>query len=167
MAEYSEKTLSELGQLMLKLRKNPKTSKTIARAVNEIDPSVKFPDLETDDLRSEMNRRFAEQDEARDREEAMRRLAAQRRRVSERYDNDPKHVQAIEGLMQKYGLLDYEAAAKLYAAEQPAPTPRQEPRPTANWHMPDIKALMENPLRYEREEAFKAIDEINANRTNH
>lgn len=163
MPQYSDETLKELGQILLRARNNPKTSTTAAKMVRELDPSIKFPDLEVQDLREEFNAKFEEQEIEREREAALRQLAAQRRRVSERFNNDPKHIHAIEETMKKYGIADYEAGAKLYAADSPPPVSRPD-RPTPNWTMPNIKELMERPLQYEREEAYKAIDDINAQR---
>lgn len=162
MAEYSDQTLKELGQLMLKARKNPKTSKGIARIVQTIDSSVKFPDLEIDDVRAEMNQRFEQAEIERDRQATLNQLAAQRRRVANMFDGDETVMGKIESLMKKHQIFDYDVGRKLYAADQPAPQPRQEPFMGANWEAPNIKELLTNPLAYERNEARKAIDEINA-----
>jgi hypothetical protein len=167
MPTYSDETRQKLGDLLLKLRSNPKTAKTVAKAIQELDPAIRFPDVEHDELREYVDKRLQEAEEQREREELERRLAMQRRKVMEGFGPDPetqkKHIERVEQLMKKYNLFDYEAAAKLYAAENPPPPPKPE-RPSANWEAPKTKELFENLLGYEREQAYRVIDELAAAR---
>ncbi len=163
--QLSDQTTKELADLLVRLRKNPKTSGKVARLINEVDPSIKFPDLETADLRAELMGQIDELKNERERDAALRKIAAQRRRVAQSFGDDPeiqaRHLAGVEKVIEQTGLVDYEQAAKIYAYDQPKPEPRPEPFMGQQWQAPDIKGLFENPLAFGRNEAFRAIDEIN------
>lgn len=161
--KYSDETYGKLGRLLQRLRDNPKTSKVVAKAITAIDDSYKFPDLEQDQLKEYVDNKFESLQNDREREDFTKRLAFQRRQVMQSFGHEPadqeKHIAGVEKVMQETGLYDYHRAAKLYAAENPPPPPRPESR-SANWQAPNAKELFENPLNYERSEAYKAIDDI-------
>jgi len=160
----TDETRKKLGDLLLKLRSNPKTAKTVASAIREIDPSIRFPDLEADSLKEYVDSKFREAEEQKEREAIQNRLEEQRRKVMESFGSDPKvqkkHIEGVEKIMKKYNLFDYEAAAKLYAADNPPPPPKPEYPLPSNWKAPDEKKLFENLLGYERDLAMRAIDEL-------
>lgn len=166
---YSDQTLKELGSLLLKLRSHPKTSKTVAKAITQIAPNVRFPDLEQDRLRGYVDKRFEELQLEREREQAEQRLAEQRKKVMLSFGDDPKeqerHIAGVEEIMRKYNLFDYEAAAKIYAASASSPAAKPEPMPGAPWEAPKIKEMFENPNAYARKLAFEYFTERDARRS--
>jgi hypothetical protein len=163
--QLSDQTTKELADLLVRLRKNPKTSNKVARLINEVDPTIKFPDVETEDLRRELMGQIDELKNERERDAALRKIAAGRRRVAQSFGEDPeiqsRHLAGVEEVIERTGLIDYEEAAKIYAYEQPKPEPRPEPFMGQQWQAPDTKGLFENPIAWARNEANKAIKEIN------
>lgn len=171
MANFSDQTNKELADLLVRLRNNPKTSKVVAKAIRQIDPSVKFNDLEIDDLRAEVRGEIEDMKTEKERDEIMRRMASERRKIAERYKNEDgtineQHMGAIEAIMKQKGIYDYDVASTYYAAQLPAPEPRPQARMGAHWQAPKLDGLFENPLQWSRNEAFKAIDELSQARKN-
>jgi hypothetical protein len=159
---YSPATLQELGKMMIRLSGNSKTRKTTLKNVKELDPSFRLPsDVEMEDFRAEQQAK----DEARKIEDesrkALERQEAQRRDLLAKYSEE--QVKEIEtNVMQKYGLSDYEAGAKLYAADfKPAQPSGSMSSSGAVWTLPDLPGLLDDPVKAARQEAERAIDEIN------
>lgn len=165
--KYSDETYAKLGKLLQKLRDNPKTSKVVAEAITSVDSSYKFPDLEQDRLRDYVDKKFENLEQKQETDDFTKRLAAQRRRTMQSFGDDPEvqrqHIAGVEKIIQETGLYDYDKAAVLYRDANPPPPPRPETR-TANWQAPQAKELFENPLAYERNEAYRAVDDILASK---
>lgn len=161
--DLSPQQKEQLAELMYNIGNNPKTRKQTLKAIKEIDPDARFSDLEAEDLRQEIEEKFSEQEQLRLGREAQERQQRQRDSLvsSGRYSEED--LPKIEETMQKYGITDYEAGAKLYGADvEPArPTPEIKGRV---WEMPSFEGLKENPQTWGRKEAYKVIDELRSTR---
>jgi hypothetical protein len=162
MPEYSDAALIELGKLAVKLASNKDTRRGFIKAVKTVEPDRAFPDQDVVDLREEMEERLRAEREERATEALQARLAAARQGLAGRFTEE--QIQEIETkVMPKYGLSDYEAAATLYGADlAPAIPSNQQPKPSANWELPDIPGLKDDPAKAAREHAFRVIDELRA-----
>lgn len=159
------KVEKELAQLAIKLAANEKTKRPFLKAVKEVAPELyrSFPDQAIEDFReAEAERREKERLDA-ETAAVTARLAKQRKTLLKSYTED--QVKEIEtGVMEKYGLADYEAAAKLYSADH-APVQQNGRQPTkygATWELPKYDGLLENPVKAARDMAHRVIDELNA-----
>ncbi|MDE2098049.1 MAG: hypothetical protein KGL39_12420 [Patescibacteria group bacterium] len=169
MANFSDKTRDEMAALLHELRNNPKTSKAVARQIKELYPNARFSDLETDELKAYVDKKFEDDEIRREREEAQARWQAQRDAVAHRFTKpdgsvDEAHMGKIDAIIKKanYGV-DYETAAKIYAAEMPAPRPQPEPWQQAQyWQRPNMKGFNENPQKWMRDKANETITELMA-----
>ena len=78
-----------------------------------------------------------------------------------RYSEDD--VKAIESLMQKKGITDYEDGATLYAATLPPVDPQPHeitPQHGSTWEFPSWAEFGPDPIKASRNEAHKAITEL-------
>lgn len=162
MAEaHDDATLLELGRLSAKLLGSAKTRRAFQKAVKEIEPDRRFPEMELDDLRAEMEEQRAKDELARQTRETEQRLAAQKAALGNRYS--AAQIAEIEGVMQKYGISDYEAGAKVYGADQaPATPPPTGFRHGSRWTLPDNKELLNDPARWANDMANAVLDDIKA-----
>jgi hypothetical protein len=162
-------TLIELGKLTLKMSQNKDTRRPLLQTIKKVDPNYMLPgDQQVEDLRQELAEK-READELKAAQDAVKvRLENQRRGLLDgtlipgrKFDED--QVKEIEDkVMPKYGLSDYEAGAKIYAADlKPAkPSGSDLPGQTATWTFPDIPGLFEDPAKASREAAFGVIGEL-------
>lgn len=163
-------TTAQLAQLALRLSRDPKTRKTFLKAVKEIDPSRRFPDLEIDDLRDEMEANRAADETKREGERIQARLGAQRQGLLDGTlipgrKFTPEDVAKIESdVMPKYGIADYEAAATIYGAHQKPADATPEITTRGRWEMPSHKGLMDNPRQWSMNAANEAVRDILAAR---
>lgn len=159
--KLSPEAEKQLAELSMQLAHNPKTRAKYVKLVQEIDPSKRFPDVETDDIREEMNTRFAEQAATQQAERVRQQLETQRAGLITSGRFQEEDVKKIEtDIMPKYGLTDYDAAATLYAAQTKPQTPVPEIK-GRTWEMPlPDKKDMGNLANYARKQAYAAIDEI-------
>lgn len=160
----NEETLKELGKLALNLSNNPETRDVFLESVQKVNPQFTTPDLESKKIRSEMNARFDSQEQDRQRQESLQKMATQRQGLidSKKYTNED--VEKIENeVMTKYGLSDYDAAATLYSAST-APARGTPEIKSTSWEMPDFKGIMQNPKKWALDEANAAMGDIIANR---
>lgn len=158
--EYDAATLAELGKLALKVANNPKTRRQFLKAVKEVEPDRRFPDQDVEDLREEVRAELDNERQERERERLAERLEAQRQGLLGRFTEE--QIQDIEKtVMPKYGISDYEAAAKIYGADlAPALPTHQQSRPGANWELPNFEGLHKDPAKAARDMAYKVIDEM-------
>lgn len=165
---YSPEVLQELGKLSLRLAANEKTRKAHLKNIKTLSPGYQLPaDIATADLREELTGALADDKLERERKATEDRIAAQRKSLidSGRYSEDD--VKKIETeVMQKFGLSDYAAAAKIYAADtQPAkPSGREPLTRDATWTLPQVPGLLDDPTKAARNAAYAEIDAINARR---
>lgn len=164
----SQQTLMELGQLALKLAGNPKTRKNFLKDVQAVDPNYRPPaDVQLEEFKAEIKK---DQEEREIRAQAARQQnfrSNQRAKLisSGKYTED--QVKEIEtAVMKKYGLADYEAAAKLYAADvAPAkPSNREKFRHGQIWEFPNLPGLLQNPEKAASDAAYAIIDELRQGR---
>ncbi len=161
MADLSPEAQAQLAKLATDLANNPKTRKGFTKLVREIDPSKRFPDVETDEIREEMRKEFETRDADRKKEAALAKIEAQKNGLKSRYDD--KAIGEIEALMEKLGISDYDIAARLYASEIAAATPRsgEYVEDDHKWSLPkfDVKDIP-NLTQNARANAYKALDEV-------
>jgi hypothetical protein len=162
--EENDATYIALGKLAKKLATNPKTRKLYVSAVKEVEPNLRFPDIEMDEFRSEMNARLEQEKLERENARILAQQEAEKLRVLERYT--PEQVADMEKtVMEKHGLSSYELAAKIYGADLKPATPANAPSPHGTtWDMPTDKELLKDPARWARKAAQQAIDELNQRR---
>lgn len=156
--ELTPEAQAQLAQLSMDMAHNPKTRRKYVELVREIDPSRRFADVEGDELKESMQAEFAKRDADAERNRILAGQAAARNALTSRYEE--KDILEIESVMTKYGLSDYEAGAKLYAADHKPADPRAELR-SQTWEMPKMSADdVKNPGKYALNNAYAVIDEI-------
>lgn len=166
-------TQRELGRLLFKMSRNKDTRRPVLQTIKKVDPEYMLPgDQQVEDLRQE----FEEREEKRTRDSEQKavneRLEAQRRGLMDGTllpgrKFDEAQIKEIEDkVMPKYGIADYEAAAKIYASDLKPEKPRNGPvnGHGATWTFPDIPGLMDDPTKASREAAHAVIDEFNGTR---
>ena len=163
-AQIDPETAQQLAALALRLGRG-ETRREFIKLVKKVDPSRSFPDVEMQDLREEMESKFAE-------EETKRQAAATKKRMEEarqalidsgRFTEDD--VKKIEtDVMQAKGIADYETAAVLYGAQHAPAKAAPEISTGGTWTFPDHKGLREDPNKWARDQAFAAVGEIKARR---
>ena len=167
-------TAADLGALLRQLSHNPKTRKMIAKAIKEASPdsphAQAFRDVEVED-RFEEFRTEQEQKELKRAQDAMLAQMNQKRAAlltggpdgsGRKYAEDD--VKAIETLMQRKGITDYEDGATLYAATLPPidrqPNEDEIPQHGATWEFPRWNEFGTDPVKASRNEAHLAISEF-------
>ena len=162
MANLDPQAQKELADLAIALANNPKTRKAFAGMVKEVNPTKRFADVEAEELEDRVNKRFEQRDQANEQERVRIRLEAQRDSLRSRYDDSA--IAEIEKVMEKYGISDYEAGAKLYAADLKPAAPTYETS-DHRWSMPNIEAKdFGNLKQISRQKAYQTIEEITRNR---
>jgi len=153
-----------LANLLTKLTEDPRTRRRVLQAVKELEPNLRFPDQDVQDLREEFEAKLAEDRQKRESETIRARLEADRQRLADRYDDET--IRKIEtDVMQKHGIADYEVAAKVYAADLPPERPeRDDTRHGATWELPSFDEYFENPMKTARANAYRTIDELRGKR---
>jgi hypothetical protein len=163
----------DLAALFMQLSHNPKTRKIIAKAVKEAKPdsphAQAFADVDLED-RFETFTREQEQRELKKQQDDM--LAGMNRKRASlltggsdgegrKYSEDD--VKAIETLMQKKGITDYEDGATLYAATLPPIDPRpgeEAPQHGSTWEFPEWGTFGADPVKASRNAAHNVISEF-------
>ena len=163
-------TTQQLASLALRLSRDPKTRKDFLKAVKQIDPSRRFPDMEIDELREEIAAQRAEDETKRQVRATEEKLAKQKQGLLDGSlipgrQFSAEDVEKMEKeVMPKHSLADYEAAAIIYGAQQKPASATPEITSRGRWQMPDHKGLMDNPLQWSRTEANNAVRDILAAR---
>lgn len=166
-AAISTQTEKDLAQLLLKLSGNPKTRRHTLAMIKAVDPNYRIPaDVQLEEYKAQVAREkendkiTAQAEKSRERQQGQRQGLIQ----SGKYTED--QVKEIEGVMSKYGLGDYEAGAKLYAADMaPAKASnRDRPRHGQIWEFPDLPGLLQNPEKAANDAAYAVLDEMRAGR---
>ena len=167
MAKMDPATQEQLAELSMKLAANAETRKAFAKLVKKVDPGIHqraFTDLIADEVREDLAR---EKEEDRIKAESQRikdDLEAQRKGLLATYSED--QIKEIEKVMERYGIANYDAGAKIYAADR-APVQengRKQARHGERWTLPDLPGLMKDPIGAARDAAYGVIDELNAKR---
>ena len=164
----SQQTEHELAQLALKLAGNPKTRRQFLAQVKQVDPNYRPPaDVQLEDFKQEVKREREEEKMRAAGEAEQRRLTDQRQKLLDGGKYTPEQVAEIENtVMKKYGLRDYEAGAKLYAADlaPSRPSNANKMRHGQIWEFPNIPGLLQNPDKAASDAAYAVIDELRAGR---
>lgn len=167
--EYSQETLVELGKLALKMSRNKETRRDFLKTVKKVAPDYQLPgDQQVEDLRLELAEKKQKEDDDRRSAEITARLEAQRAQLAEGTlipgkKFTPEQIKEIEDkVMPKYGISDYEGAAKIYLGDfKPPPQPSGR---TGTWTFPDVPGLFDNPAKAATDAAYQVIDELQRGR---
>ena len=127
-----------------------------------------FSDVEQEERFEAFKREQEEREVNRQREETLARVGQQRARLlsggeggaGRKYSEDD--IKAIEALMQKKGIIDYEDGATLYAATLPPESskPSNIPEHGATWEFPEFAKFGKDPVKASRETANQVITEL-------
>ena len=165
-ANYPPETLIELGKLALKMARGKETRRSFIQDVKKVAPDYQLPgDQQVEDLRHELAEKQAAAEEKSRVDAVKQRLEAQRASLIEgtliagkKFDADAiKEIE--EKIMPKYGISDYEGAAKIYLGDFRPPPPSATR--SANWTFPDVPGLFDKPAETARDIAHQVIDEFN------
>src|SRR5260370_11043962 len=137
-------TLIELGKLQLQLAGNPKPRKQALKLVKEINPSFVMPaDIAQVELTETVDQRFAERDANEAAKETKANLERSRKGLLDgtliegrKYSEDD--VKKIDAFMEAIGYTNYEHAALIYAAHEPAARTADMPA-APGWDLPNGK----------------------------
>jgi len=161
---YDPATQEQMAKLLGKLMSEPKTRRTVGKAIREVEPNVRFPDLDLEDLKEELRADREKEKADRETEKLEEKLRTQRDRLKDRY-SDEQLKQIEEDVMKKHGIFDYEIAAKVYAAEQPpVRESREENHHGATWKIPNFEKYFKDPRGTALDEAHQAIAELRGQR---
>lgn len=162
LTEEAYKSLKDLADLTLKVANDKKTRKQFVKAVKEIEPDRRFPDVEMDDLREEMKAEREAEKLEREKEKILARQTAQKEALKTRYDD--KAIEEIEKIMEKKGISDYEDGAILYGATIKPAAPTYEAK-DHTWEMPKIDIKDFGSIQQRRRSSLMgAVDEVIRNR---
>lgn len=170
---------ADLAALAYELGHNPQTRDGLAHLVNKVDPQrarASFPDVvaksQFAQLEQKVEQRFAKAEA----EKQKAQHEAQRNGLKDRYSEE--QIGEIAKEMTSAGITDWENAAILYAAKNPASDPRYSPppqeRPSAKWEFPTVagrdgkmlsfKEFAADPRTASMDAAYSVISEFkNAN----
>jgi hypothetical protein len=168
--QYPPETLLELGKLALRMSRNKDTRREFLKTVKKIAPDYQLPgDQQVEDLRHELEEKASKAEADRAANEVRTRLEVQRAMLAEGKlipgkQFTPEQIKEIEEkVMPKYGISDYEGAAKIYLGDNKPPPQVGRPGSTT-WTFPDIPGLFEDPTKAAREAANTVIDELHRGR---
>lgn len=164
--EYSQDTLLELGKLAVKMSRNKETRRDFLKQVKKVAPDYQLPgDQQVEDLRQELAEKADKAEAERRAKEITQRLEDQRAALADGKlipgkQFTPEQIKEIEEkIMPKYGISDYEGAAKIYLGDF-KPPPQPPSGRSGTWTFPDIPGLFENPSKAAQDAAYKVIDEL-------
>ena len=167
MTVISTQTEKDLAALMLKLSGNPKTRRKQLAMIREVDPNYRIPaDVQLEEYKEQVKREREEEKIRAQAEKSQERQTGQRQGLIESGKYTEEQVKEIEGVMRKYGLGDYDAGAKLYAADMtPAKASNaNRPRHGQIWEFPDLPGLLQNPEKAATDAAYAVLDEMRSGR---
>lgn len=165
MPVVSTQTEKDLAALLLKLSGNPKTRLHTLRMIKAVDPNYRIPaDVQLEEYKAQVAREKENDKITAQAEKSRERQTAQRAKLLDKYTED--QIKEIEAGMSKVGLGDYEAGAKLYAADMtPAKASNNNrPRHGQIWEFPDLPGLLQNPEKAATDAAYAVLDEMRAGR---
>jgi hypothetical protein len=167
-------TAADLADLFHELSQDPKTRKAIGKLIKEAKPDSPharaFPDVDMSDQFEKFRQEQEEKELERQKAEMLRQMNAKRSALlsggsdgqGRKYSEDD--VKAIESLMQKKGISDYEDGATLYAATLPPidPTPGTDVpyQHGSTWEIPEFAKFGDNPVKASRDTAHQVITEF-------
>jgi hypothetical protein len=167
---YPPETLIELGKLALQMSRNKDTRRDFLKTVKKIAPDYQLPgDQQVEDLRHELEESRLKAEEKARADAVTARLESQRsdlaegRLIAGKKFTAEQIKEIEEKVMPKYGISDYEGAAKIYLGDNKPPPQVGRPGSTT-WTFPDIPGLFEDPTKAAREAANTVIDELHRGR---
>jgi hypothetical protein len=137
-------TQADLAALFHKLAHDPKTRRTIAKAVKEIEPdrAGAFKDVDHEEQLDALRAEMAEKEQLAEGRRLQQERQKQREKLTDRYQ-EPQ-IQEIEKIIERYGsTIGYEEASVLYAHENPPANPTMDGPPDdqrmgATWEFPTV-----------------------------
>ena len=172
--QIDDATAAKLGRTFLDLSHGKDSRRDVGTIVRKYMPDSpearSFTDVEQEDRFEAFKREQEDREVQRAKDEAVAKMGAQRSRLLSGGDNgegrkySEDDVKAIEALMQKKGIIDYEDGATLYAATLPP----ESPKPGhgipevhgSTWEFPEIAKYGKDPVRASRETANQVITEL-------
>jgi hypothetical protein len=172
---------ADLARLALDLSHNKETRREFGRLVKKAKPdsphAAAFNDIDIEDKFEAFTAKQEADKLEQQRASVLARMNQQRAALltggsdgsGRKYSEDD--VKAIEALMQKKGVSDYDDGAILYAATLPPenPKPSQVPKPSATWEFPEMEKFGKDLTpaglaRTSRDMAFDVINEFQRKR---
>ena len=152
-----------LAQAAHKLFQNPEVNKDAKRLLMKADPSVKFPEIETQDqFQSELTKR---DDKIKELSDKQMEVAAQHRReaMHEQARERGLKPEDVEDAIVKKGIANWDTAMEYVELSQRA-APSTPASFESNLETPGAKEMWKDPKKWAREQAHAAIDEISKRR---
>lgn len=144
-------------------RADPETRKAALELIQKKVPGTHFSELETDKISKTMDAKFAEFEHRQATKDATHQLETQRGKLTAMGYTDAD-IKSIEtDVMQKHGISDYEVAAKVYQADQPAPAPTYDIRGQKPWKRENLEGFFGKPREKAREMAAQISAEMRSN----
>lgn len=166
-------TAAELADLFHELSHNKETRKIVADAVRKIKPdsahAQAFSDIDMQDQFAKFRQEQEERDADKQKQEILSRMNQKRAALlsggsdgeGRKYSEDD--VKAIEKLMERKGISDYDDGATLYAATLPPIDPRpgeEPPQHGSTWEFPEWGKFGADPVKASRDTAHTVISEF-------
>lgn len=136
---------ARFASLLRKMANDPRTRRDAVKLIRTVDPDnfpeSAFPDVKLAEIEEKFDGKFSELDTKQQTTRLERKLAAQKAKLLETYEED--QVAEMEKMVSEGLVKDYDTARKVYIADSPAPNPRNSPPPPRQgetWTMPDFKA---------------------------
>jgi hypothetical protein len=164
----NEEQVKGLAEQFHGLLSDPKTRRTVQRALKELKPSTVFPELEVEDAVAKVTQDLTKTNEELRAELAKRDMETSRRELRRTLEGAYPHLkfEEIEEAMTKNGIANHETAAKFLANERRLAEPAPElPARGGPMMMPsEAKQFFKNPTQTARRLASDAITDIMRNR---
>jgi lipopolysaccharide export LptBFGC system permease protein LptF len=148
-------------KLAMQMAGNPKTREKFFNTAREADPTIRIPpDVQLAQFKREHVREKEEDKIRTAAEKAQEQQAAARKRLEKKYTEE--QIAEIEAVAQKYGISDYDAAAKVYGADLKPAKADSRPRKSSTWDLPEFDRFAKDPSRAAQDAAYDLIDRFNA-----
>lgn len=149
-------------KLAMQMAGNPKTRDAFFHTARQADPSIRLPaDVQLRQFEAKHTKEREEDKIRAQAEKAQDKQAAARAKLADRFTEE--QIGEIEkGVMEKYGIADYEAAAKVYGSDLKPAKADARPRRTSTWEMPDFEKFAKNAAATANDIAYDMIDRFNA-----
>jgi hypothetical protein len=148
-------------KLAMQMAGNPKTREQFFHTARQADPSIRLPaDVQLAQFKRENVRERQEEKIRTEAEKAQEQQTAARKRLSKKYTEE--QIVEIEAVAQKYGISDYDAAAKVYGSDLKPAKADSRPRRSSTWDLPEFEKYAKEPARAAQDAAYDLIDRFNA-----
>jgi hypothetical protein len=149
--------------ILKRLLNHPEVGRDAKRLWKKIEPKANFPDLDLEDQVAAQTKTLNEKIEKLEQEQLEGRVIANREANHKRIKDAGFDVAQVEKVMTDEKIANYDTAIK-YLRGQSALAP-PTPEAVTPIRMPDnLKDIQKNPIAWARGEAFKAINELKAQR---